>query len=49
MKSMFSAKRRECKLGKRDGHGKSRNGYGKVMGNYFVKSVGTLPPSPAID
>ena len=27
---------------KRDGHGKLRNGRGKVMNKYFVKSVGTL-------
>ena len=31
----FSTKRRECKIGKRNGHG-------KVMDKYFVKSVGTL-------
>ena len=37
----FSAKRCECKIGKRDGHGLSRNGHGKVMGKLFVKSVGT--------
>ena len=28
---MFSGKCRECKIGKRDGHEKSRNGHGKVM------------------
>ena len=39
---MFSAKCCECKIGKRDGHGKSRNGHGKVMEKYFVKYVGTL-------
>ena len=39
---MFSLKRRECKIGKTDGHGKSRNGYGKVMEKCFVNSVGTL-------
>ena len=39
---MFSAKCRECKIRKRDGHGKSRNGHGKVMEKYFVKCVGTL-------
>ena len=38
----FSAKCRECKIGKRDGHGKSRNGHRKVIEIYFVKSVGTL-------
>ena len=27
---------------KRDGQGKLRTGQGKVMGIYFVKSVGTL-------
>ena len=39
---MFTAKRREFKIGERDGHGKSRNGHGKVMEKYIVKSVGTL-------
>ena len=39
---MFPAKRREFKIGERNGHGKSRNGHGKVMEKYFVKSVGTL-------
>ena len=39
---MFSPKCRECKIGKRDGHGKSRNGHGKVVEKYFVKYVGTL-------
>ena len=39
---MFSAKCRECKIEKRDGHGKLRNGHGKVMVKYFVKSVGAL-------
>ena len=39
---MFSAKCRKQKIGKRDGHGKSRNGHGKVMEKYFVKYVGTL-------
>ena len=34
---MFSTKCRECKIGKRDGHGKSRNSHGKVIGKYFVK------------
>ena len=43
---MFSTKRRELKIGERDGHGNSRNGHGKVMGKYFVKSVGTLSWSP---
>ena len=32
----FSAKCCECRIGKRDGHGKSRNGHGKVMEKYFV-------------
>ena len=27
---MFSAKRRKFKIGERDGHGKSRNGHGKI-------------------
>ena len=39
---LFSAKCHECKTVKRDGHGKSRNGHEKVVGKYFVKSVGTL-------
>ena len=39
---MLTAKRREFKIGERDGHGKSRNGHGKVMEKYIVKSVGTL-------
>ena len=38
----FSAKRREFQIGQRDGHGKSRNGPGKVLEKYFVRSVGTL-------
>ena len=38
----FSAKRSEFKIGERDGRGKSRNGHGKVMEKYFVKSVQTL-------
>ena len=32
----FFAKRRKCKAGKRDGHGKSRNGHGKVMENILL-------------
>ena len=43
---MFSAKCRECKIGKRDGHGKSRNGHGKVTDKYFVKYVETLLEIP---
>ena len=39
---MFSAKRQKFKIAERDGHGKSRNGHGKFMEKYFVKSVGTL-------
>ena len=39
---MFSTKCRECKIEKRDGHGKLRNGHGKVTEKHFVKSVGTL-------
>ena len=31
-----------AKIKKRDGHGKLKNGNGKVMEKYFVKSVGTL-------
>ena len=38
----YSAKCRECKIGKRYSHGKLRNGQGKVMEKYFVKYVGTL-------
>ena len=38
----FSAKCHECKMEKRDCHGKLRNGHGKVMKKYFVKAVGTL-------
>ena len=34
---MFSVRCCECTIGKRDGHGKSRNGQGKVRGKYFVK------------
>ena len=37
-----STKCRVCKIGKRHGHGKSRNGHGKVMDRYCVKYVGTL-------
>ena len=36
----FSVKRRECKIGKRNGHGKSRNGYGKVMEKIFCHVCG---------
>ena len=38
----FTSKGRIYKIGQEDGHGKSRNGHGKVMEKYFVKSVGTL-------
>ena len=38
----FSARHCECKINKRGGHGKLRNGYGKVMEKHLVKSVGTL-------
>ena len=38
----FSAKYRDCKIRKREGHGNSRNGYGKVMEINVVKSVKTL-------
>ena len=38
----FFAKCRKYKIEKTDGHGKLRNGHGKVMEKYFVKSVGTL-------
>ena len=41
-KSAFSAKCRECRIEKRDIHGKLINGHGKVMDKYFIKSVGTL-------
>ena len=40
---MFSAKCGKNNFEKRDTHGKLRNGLGKVMEKYFVKSVGTLP------
>ena len=33
---------------KRDSHGKLRNGHGKVMDKYFVKSVGTLVHIPLL-
>ena len=36
----FSTKCRECKIGKRDGHGKSRNGHGKVMEKMFCQVCG---------
>ena len=39
---MFSANYWECKIVKKDGHGKLRNDHGKVMEKYFVKSMGTL-------
>ena len=38
----FSVKCCECKIEKREGHGQSRNGHGKVMEKYCVKSVGNL-------
>ena len=38
----MSAKYSELKIGEGSGHGKSRNGHGKVMEFFFVKSVGTL-------
>ena len=38
----LSANYLEYIIGERDGHGKSRNGHGKVIEKYFVKSVGTL-------
>ena len=34
--------RSKCKIVRKYGHEKSRNGHGKVMGKYFFKSVGTL-------
>ena len=37
-----SAKCRKYKIKKTEGHGKSRNGQGKVLDKYLVKSVGTL-------
>ena len=36
---MFTAKCHECKHGKRDGHGKSRNGHGKVMENNYDNAL----------
>ena len=38
----FSAKTCEANVGMKYGHGKSRNGHGKVTEKYFFKSVGTL-------
>ena len=38
----FSEKRCKFKIGETDGHEKSRNGHGKVIEKYFLKSVGTL-------
>ena len=40
--SNFSATCHKFQIGERDDHRKSRNGHGKVMEKYFVKSVGTL-------
>ena len=37
---MFSAKCREFKIGKRDGHGKSRNGHGKIFYQVCGNPVG---------
>ena len=34
----FSEKGSEIRIGETDGHGKSRNGHGKVMEKYFLKS-----------
>ena len=36
----FSAKRHKLKIGQRDGHGKSRNGHGKVMEKIFCQVCG---------
>ena len=38
----FSAKCHKFKIRERDGHGKSRNGHGKVIEKYFVNSVRIL-------
>ena len=38
----FSSKCRKCKMEKGDGQENLRNGHGKVMGKYFVKSLGNL-------
>ena len=38
----FSAKCHKYKIQRMVGHGRSRNGQGKVRETYFVKSVGTL-------
>ena len=46
--SMFSAKRHKLKIGERNGHGKSRDGHGKVMEKYVVKSVYSLFLCPYI-
>ena len=40
--SFFFTKCRDCKIENRDGQEKLRNGHGKVMEKYVVKSVGTL-------
>ena len=37
---MFSAKRHKFKIRERDGHGKSRNGHGKVMEKLFCQVCG---------
>ena len=44
----FSIKRHECEIGKKKGHGKSRNYHRQItcMEKYFVKSVGTLMTLP---
>ena len=39
---IFFTKCHKCKIDKRDGLGKLRNGHVKVMDKCFVKSVGTL-------
>ena len=38
----ISVKRHKFKIRESDRHGKSRNGHGKVMEKYFVKSVTLL-------
>ena len=38
---IFHLKGHKCKSEHRNGHGKSRDVHGKVMGNIFVKPLGT--------
>ena len=38
----FSVKRCECKIGKRNGHGKSRNGHGKAIEKSWKNILSSL-------